>query len=269
MNTSLKSALILQTLHQICLLADAQNLQLNVYADIDSTHLTLLKHLSSGVLTSPQALLAEFQTAGIGQNHRNWYGEAYANVYLSYACRLHPTPTRLEGLSLALGLSMAQTLEKQGIEEVKVKWSNDIYVQNRKLAGILINLETLSDGNIYAVISVGMNVNMLQDNPQIDQPWISLRQITGEFHDRNLLAAQLLASIITTIDIFCNHGFTAFMDHWSNYDALKNKMVLLINPQQTVKGVAVGVNVRGQLLIQQADGTIHGYHGGTVRLLSH
>src|SRR5262245_25319121 len=201
-----------------------QNIFIEIFPEIDSTHLALMKSLSCKDTPLPRVLLAEFQKAGIGQMQKKWCGSAAENLYFSYACALSKNLMQLEGLSLVIGLVVANILEEIGVDDVRVKWPNDVYCQGKKIAGILVNTELVNTEmddakinnaktsdlrTIRTVISVGLNINMMPVNgneARIDQPWTSLRLISGKIYDRNLIAASLIVELYKTLEAFKAHG---------------------------------------------------------------
>ena len=105
---------------------------------IDSTNQYLLDRI--GELKSGDACVAEYQHAGRGRRGRKWFSPFGANLYLSMFWRLEQGPAAAIGLSLVIGIVMAEVLRKLGADKVRVKWPNDLYLQDRKLAGNLVEL---------------------------------------------------------------------------------------------------------------------------------
>ncbi|PPY07395.1 biotin--[acetyl-CoA-carboxylase] synthetase, partial [Cronobacter sakazakii] len=105
---------------------------------IDSTNQYLLDRLSE--LESGDACIAEYQQAGRGRRGRKWFSPFGANLYLSMYWRLEQGPAAAIGLSLVIGIVMAEVLHELGAAQVRVKWPNDLYLHDRKLAGILVEL---------------------------------------------------------------------------------------------------------------------------------
>lgn len=105
---------------------------------IDSTNQYLLDRLSE--LKSGDACVAEYQQAGRGRRGRKWFSPFGANLYLSMYWRLEQGPAAAIGLSLVIGIVMAEVLHDLGADQVRVKWPNDLYLNDRKLAGILVEL---------------------------------------------------------------------------------------------------------------------------------
>lgn len=105
---------------------------------IDSTNQYLMDRISQ--LESGDACVAEYQQAGRGRRGRKWFSPFGANLYLSMFWRLEQGPAAAIGLSLVIGIVMAEVLRDLGADKVRVKWPNDLYLLDRKLAGILVEL---------------------------------------------------------------------------------------------------------------------------------
>lgn len=189
-------------------------------------------------------VMVEQQSQGRGRLGRAWYSPLGQNIY----CSLHYclSVNQCSGLSLVVALAVVRALSQLECNlNFSVKWPNDIFVYEKKLGGILIELTRQSE----AIIGIGINCNMnLADD--IDQPWTSLRRVTGTMVDRNQLAAILISQLIDYLRKFEALGFYAFRSEWLSHDYLNGKTVTLMRGNQTLTGVASGVNDQGQLLIK-------------------
>lgn len=202
------------------------------------------------------ACFAEMQTAGRGRFNREWHAPFAQNINLSLQYPSAKDISQLAGLSLAVGLSICQTLEKYNLSKsLKLKWPNDLIYDNKKLGGILIECQTVSNGCHNAIIGIGINVNLLS-NKQIAQPWTSLRNVTGSYIDRNRLSGQLLDDLLDHINTFINLGLAPFSKRWKSYDYLHGKQITLGNFNNKISGIVHGINQQGYLLLKQKNGII-------------
>ena len=108
------------------------------------------------------AHMAEQQNSGRGRNNRKWVSPFGQNIYLSLAWRSNLTFSDIEGLSLAIGVQVAESLEELTKEKIKIKWPNDLLINEKKLGGILI--ETSSDGKDALEIIIGIGINVFMQN---------------------------------------------------------------------------------------------------------
>lgn len=142
------------------------------------------------------ALMALEQTAGRGQRGNTWEAEPHKNITLSLMLRPDGLPAvRQFEVSEAVALGVADTLRALGIENVKVKWPNDIYVGDRKICGILIE-NTLGGNRISrSVAGIGLNVNQTEFRSDAPNP-VSVKQLTGREHDIEQLAEDMISRIL-------------------------------------------------------------------------
>lgn len=215
-----------------------------------------------------QACLAETQTAGRGRLNRDWHSPFGKNIYLSCLYPLQKDMSELAGLSLVVGLAVFRVLQTYANQHsLGVKWPNDILCDNKKLAGILIDVQAESHGQCMATIGIGVNVNMLQDENYITQPWISLRALHQKLIDRNQLSAALLNELLRTLKLFEAHGFHHFLNEWLEHDVLQGQDIALKNVDHVVRGKVVGVNEQAHLMLELSDGTIRAFSSGEVSVV--
>src|SRR3990167_8663455 len=140
----------------------------------------------------------EEQTAGRGRFGRTWHSPFGENIYCSGRWRLNHDLKDISGLSLVVGLAIIESLKNYaGEETILIKWPNDLMWKNKKLGGILIELNNQHHGIIDLTIGIGLNVNSQQHAMALsDKPWCSLLQMTGDVLDRN----PLIAGIIVYLD---------------------------------------------------------------------
>ncbi len=240
--------------------------KLEIHQSIESTNACLLDQMSSD-RTSGQACLAEQQTAGRGRRGRQWVSPFGSNIYLSLLWEFTLGPAQLSGLSLAAGLSIVRSLETVGISEIGLKWPNDVYWRERKLAGLLLEVTGESDGPSSVVLGIGINTGMTASQGEsIDQPWVSLREITGGNNiSRNRLTGLVLSNLLQAMHEFEQDGLQPLLNEWQRYDLYHNCPVTLHYGKRSINGVHRGIDATGALLLDH-DGEIEPFHGGEVSL---
>ncbi|WP_422529340.1 bifunctional biotin--[acetyl-CoA-carboxylase] ligase/biotin operon repressor BirA [Serratia fonticola] len=232
---------------------------------VDSTNQYLLDRLAE--LTSGDACIAEYQQAGRGRRGRQWVSPFGANLYLSMFWRLEQGPAAAMGLSLIIGIVMAEVLQRLGAEQVRVKWPNDLYLNDRKLAGILVELTGKTGDAAQLVLGAGINMAMRETNAsQIDQRWINLQE-AGITIDRNELAATLLNELRNSLRQFEIDGLAPFISRWRQLDNFIDRPVKLLIGEQQIFGIARGIDQQGALLLEQ-EGVIKPFIGGEISLRS-
>ncbi|MBD1229422.1 bifunctional biotin--[acetyl-CoA-carboxylase] ligase/biotin operon repressor BirA [Xenorhabdus griffiniae] len=239
------------------------NDRIEVIPVIDSTNQYVLEKLAE--LDSGDACVAEYQYAGRGRRGRKWVSAFGRNLYLSMYWRLEQGPAAAIGLSLVVGIIIAEVLNRQGAESVKVKWPNDLYLDDKKLAGILVELTGKTGDAAHVVIGIGMNISMSSDQQRsINQNWTNLQQ-SGTIIERNKLVAEIIVELKKALIQFENEGLNSFIPRWFELDNFINRSVKLIIGDQEVHGIARGIDQQGALLLD-IDGVITPYIGGEISL---
>lgn len=253
----------IQLLDEQAILSQVTQGNVSVIPVIDSTNQYLLERMHE--MESGAACIAEYQQAGRGRRGRQWFSPFGANLYMSMYWRLEQGPAAAMGLSLVIGIIMAETLRSLGADDVRVKWPNDIYLNDRKLAGILVELTGKTGDAAQIVIGAGINLAMrTADASQINQGWINLQE-AGVTVNRNELAARLINSLREALPLFEQEGLTPFVARWAALDNFINRPVKLLIGEREVHGIARGVNSQGGLLLEQ-DGEIKAWVGGEISL---
>ncbi|TPQ29673.1 bifunctional biotin--[acetyl-CoA-carboxylase] ligase/biotin operon repressor BirA [Methylomonas koyamae] len=242
--------------------------RIEIHDRIQSTNGRLLE-LARESGESGVVCLAEQQTAGRGRRGRKWISPFGHNVYLSILWRFQGGPAVLSGLSLAMGVAVVRALRALGVEEVGLKWPNDIYWRQRKLAGILIEVGGESGGPCHAVMGLGLNVFMPgRDAAEIDQAWVDLHRILadGAHGMRNRLTAELLNHLLPALAAFESRTLAYWLAEWRSYDCMLQRPVCVFLGEQRFSGEAAGIDDQGLLLLRQADGEIRAFASGEVSL---
>jgi BirA family biotin operon repressor/biotin-[acetyl-CoA-carboxylase] ligase len=218
---------------------------------VDSTN-TWLSERSD----DPQVCFAEFQSAGRGRRGRSWVSPFAANLYLSLSWRFDEWPPGFTALGMVTAIAAVRALDSLGVQDVRIKWPNDLIAVGRKLGGVLIDIQGEPPGATRAVIGLGLNVRMPAAAAQdIDQPWMDLATLTdGQPPERNRLAAALVESLVSAMREFADAGFAAFSADWQALDLVAGRAVALHSHEQTVTGVAAGVDEQGALLLKTPQG---------------
>jgi BirA family transcriptional regulator, biotin operon repressor / biotin---[acetyl-CoA-carboxylase] ligase len=208
--------------------------------------------------------LAEHQKAGRGRRGKCWESPYGKNLYLSLGLKFDGSFEGLNGLSLAVGVAVANTLAQFGLA-VALKWPNDVWIDRKKVAGILVEVEGEQDGPLNLIIGIGVNVNMQENDVSIDQPWTSIAVESAGCLDRNILAARIINQLIEMTERFKREGFENIRDQWDKYDGLSGRRVILTSFEKTEPGICRGVDKRGYLLLE-SDGKVRSFAGGELSL---
>jgi len=219
------------------------NFSVETVSEIDSSNTELMRRARAGQ-TDPVLLVAETQSAGRGRWGRQWVSKRSDS--LTFSLGLPVQMQDWSGLSLAVGLSLAESLHPQ----VQLKWPNDLWIEGRKLGGILI--EAASTGlHSYVVIGVGLNIQ-----PQVQEglrtPPAALIDCLPDIdvaETLRLVAAPLVHAVLR----FAQAGFAPLQSRFHARDALRG---LAVQTSDGVEGVALGVDAAGALQIQTASSKV-------------
>lgn len=255
----------IQLLNEELIVSQVQTGKVVVLPVIDSTNQYLLDRISE--LQSGDACVAEYQQAGRGRRGRKWFSPFGANLYLSMYWRLEQGPAAAIGLSLVIGIIMAEVLQELGADDVRVKWPNDLYLGDRKLAGILVELTGKTGDAAQIVIGAGINLAMRNaESDVINQGWVNLQE-AGVHIDRNTLAVRLIDELRTALQSFEQEGLSPWLSRWKKLDNFIDRPVKLIIGEREIFGISRGIDAQGALLLER-DGVIRPWMGGEISLRS-
>jgi BirA family biotin operon repressor/biotin-[acetyl-CoA-carboxylase] ligase len=227
-------------------------LSLRAVAETGSTNSDLLEACRQDA--APQLLVAETQTAGRGRMGRQWQSQTGEALTFSLAWPLQPG-TPLDGLSLAVGVALAEALDPAG-SQLRLKWPNDLWLEGRKLGGVLIETLIQPQGPQAVVVGVGLNCVA----PVMEPPAAGLQQL-----DPRWTPALALAAVVPPlVDLLSPwQGFTpVWQAGYAARDALRGRQVA----GDGVDGLADGISADGLLRLRDADGRVRLLRAGEARL---
>ncbi len=230
---------------------------------IGSTNQYLMDRI--GLLQSGSVCIAEYQSQGRGRRGREWVSPFGCNLYLSMYWRLEAGMAGAMGLSLVVGVAIVEALEKLGIEGIKLKWPNDLYYRDKKLAGILVEMSGQAGAAAHLVIGMGMNLKMATNTQGITQPWSCLADAVEHDIDRNQLAITLINTLKTALSEYEITGMQGFVERWNRLDNYLGREIRLIMGEREVIGISSGINEQGAVLINTDNG-LETYIGGEISL---
>ena len=254
------------TVHQqLSELGVSNDLPLHLHLAIPSTNSWLMHQGTLGA-ASGTVCLAEHQTAGKGRHGRQWISPFGRNIYLSMLWRFDLPPTQLAGLSLASAVGVLRALRELRCDEAGLKWPNDILWQQRKLAGLLLEVSGEASGPSQVVIGLGLNTWLGEEGSLIGQPWVDLCSIPNVLKQpRNHLAAMLIKHLRDVAESYQREGLAAFLDEWHQYDLMIGKQVEIRSANHSQWGEHLGIDRQGALRLK-VDGVEKLFHAGEVSL---
>jgi BirA family biotin operon repressor/biotin-[acetyl-CoA-carboxylase] ligase len=240
-------------------------LQVAVYDTVGSTNDVL--HGKKGQVDLHGAVvIANQQTDGRGRRGRRWCSPAGANLYCSMGWRFNGSLEKLTGLSLAVGAMVAEQIKTHLGVDLQLKWPNDLYYNEQKLGGILVEVLGDDAGGQSVVIGLGLNVNMPEEEgASIERPWTDLRSAVGAEVDRHALAGAVVAGVADGLAQFAESGFAHWHAVWCRRDYLSGRSIV-IDGTPPIAGIACGVDASGALLVESEAGQL-AIAGGEASLL--
>ena len=243
-----------------------------------STNDDLLARWRSGDLIDPVARIARTQTAGKGRAGRSWLATPEDSLCFSLAFPFKRAPAELSGLSLLVGLAVitgiaqACNLSETELQQagLSLKWPNDLLLNNAKLGGILIEGgQAKPDEPTWMIIGIGINLRnaqAIESNLTGGLKVGSLAQLTDSLPDIEYLWLKLIAALENSLSEFDEHGFELYQERWMKWDAYQGQSVCISGlGKDPMYGIAIGVNEKGALLLQQESKTV-AIHAGDVSL---
>lgn len=216
----------------------------------DSTNNYAMGQVKAGLAGAGAVFLALEQTAGKGQRGRSWAAKAGENIMMSAVLApeglsaSNPFP-----LSAAVALGCYHFFKTYGSAEMtRIKWPNDLYWQDRKAGGILIeNLLGANGAWKWAIVGMGLNINQAQFPPELPNP-VSLKQITGKEHDIVQLARELCGSVQGALDELVTKGAPYLIGQYNECLYKRGETIRLKKGQAIFETTVIGVSQHGELI---------------------
>ncbi len=231
----------------------ARRFDVDILAECDSTNSRLLSLAETGAAAG-SVLATERQTGGRGRRGRSWLSASGDSLTFSLLWRFQPNRS-LSGLSLAVGVAVARALEALGVRGITLKWPNDVLLNGRKLAGVLIEMVPGARPQA-AVIGVGMNLRLPREMPEaIRQTAAALSDAGAALPTTSILLAHLLTALHEALHGFAEEGFAGLRQAWLMRHAFEGERVSLLSDfAEPLQGVCRGVDGDGALLLETATG---------------
>ena len=241
----------------------SRELDIEVLWSIDSTNSHLMKKANEP-LDGYRICLAEQQVSGRGRRGRSWISPFGSNLYMSVARKFPRSGADLEGLSIVVGIEIAKVLKLSGVDDVGLKWPNDVILQGGKVAGILVEIGPPTEDSFYVVVGIGVNTRLSrEDSLQIDQPHSTLEGVVD--FSRNNLAGDIIQNVVSGLERFVEHGFAPFASEWDEYNLFRGKQVIVHLGDTIVEGEDAGIDARGNFRLSTENG-VKTFNAGEISL---
>ena len=219
------------------------------FESIDSTNSYLA---STKYSTKPQICITREQTKGKGQHGRNWVSQKDGSIIFSMRKSFNEGMNP-NGLSLIAGMAIIKSIEAEcQLSGLKIKWPNDIYYGDKKLAGILME-NTHYKSNQLVLIGVGINYQLVDTN-EIDEPWVDLSRILNKLPNFQQLTASVINNTLICLEDFQINGLSNLLSEWHHYDMLKGVRIKFRESNIELQGQIDGITHQGALKVLTKDG---------------
>lgn len=204
-------------------------------------------------------VVADAQRAGRGQAGRVWISPAERNLYASLILRPAVTPAQAPLLSLLAAVALVDTLRQEGVS-CGIKWPNDVLIDDRKVAGILTEMETDGERVRFVVVGIGVNVNMTaaelaRELGPIAPTATSLQYVLGREIGRERLLAALLSQLEEWYERFRLHGEAVLQPAWEARSLMAGRRIGARTADAVWEGTAEGIDALGRLRLRRDDGS--------------
>jgi len=223
------------------------------FNSIDSTNLKA-KELANNGAAHGTIVIADEQTAGRGRMGRSWYSESGKNLTFSIILNPQMNQHYIGALSLYAGLSVTQALQQFLQVSPKCKWPNDILIDNKKICGILSE-SIFKDKDLKAVIiGIGLNVNQTIFPGDLNRTATSLALASGREFNRFEVLAKVLQRLETNYKIIQKGLLENILEKWKRFSPMFEKETLVSQNENNIRGIAVGLDLDGGLILQTENG---------------
>jgi BirA family biotin operon repressor/biotin-[acetyl-CoA-carboxylase] ligase len=216
------------------------------YKQLQSTQ-TAVKKIARKNFEEGFIIVAEKQTNSYGRIKRTWSSNA-GGLWFSILLKPSIRPDEAPKLTLILSIALKRTLKEYKVDS-EIKWPNDVFVNGRKIAGVLVEMSAEQDRINWIVAGIGININNKLPEKFADIS-ISLKEVLGREVDRAEFLAEFLAKTEDIYNDFCNIGFGMFVEEYNWNIAYKNKIVTIDDGYNNiVSGVNLGIDKDGRLIV--------------------
>jgi BirA family biotin operon repressor/biotin-[acetyl-CoA-carboxylase] ligase len=238
------------------------------FPSVESTNYVAFNLAGAGA-PEGTVIVADHQTRGRGRMQRTWVSPPAVNLYTSIILRPASTPASSPFLTIMAGVAVAQLLIGYCPQQVQLKWPNDVLINKKKVCGILTEMKTAGSKVDYVIIGIGINLNMQEkDFPfPLAPTGTSLQIETGTSVDRVEFAAKLLDILGALYKVLNREGMQPLRELWLSYSQLVGKSVSVTFAEEVYRGMVMGMDNSGALLVTGEKGRQHRVIAGDVKVI--
>jgi BirA family biotin operon repressor/biotin-[acetyl-CoA-carboxylase] ligase len=241
---------------------------IQLFGTVASTN-SVMRDLAARGAPEGTVVIADEQTAGHGRFGKPWFSPPRVNLYASVLFRPVIQSSEAPGFSFVGPLAVADTIKAEGLDAT-IKWPNDVLVEGKKVAGILVECATIDHRVDYVTIGFGVNLNMTRQELSkalgaSGRAAGSLAEFAGHEIDRNAFAAALLNHLAAWVATYRERDVEALLAAWRDRDILTGRRVEVRGEGPSYEGRVLGVDAQGYLLIRDSLGKRRRVLAGEIR----
>jgi BirA family biotin operon repressor/biotin-[acetyl-CoA-carboxylase] ligase len=233
------------------------------YHRVDSTN-NAAKKLAEEGAPEGTVVIAEQQTKGRGRMNRSWHSPA-GGIWMSVILKPRVPPYQVQGITLVAAVAVVNAIKKVTGLVPLIKWPNDIYLEGKKVCGILTEMKGEVDQVNYLIIGIGLNVN--SDSRQLEKEASgagTLAMYLGQNVDRKSLVREMLSQLETNYFHYCREGISSILNQWRQNSLTLGRNVVLKMGEKVFAGVAEDITPEGGLLLRDHHGRTKVFYSGEV-----
>lgn len=217
-----------------------------------------------GINNAPEGTLviAESQTKGRGRLGRDWFSPKYKGIYLSLLLRPKVLPSQAPVFTLLSAVSICDAIKEVTGLDIQIKWPNDLLIHNKKLGGILTELNAEMDEVRFVVIGIGLNIN--NDKKSLVTGVTSLKEQKKQEINRIELLKEILRKIEANYLVLKEKGASAIIEKWREYNITLGRRVKVFFHKEHIEGQAQDIDIDGGLLVRKDSGLTQKVTAGDV-----
>ena len=238
------------------------------FQELDSTNLEARRQAEAGA-PHGACLAAEHQSAGRGRLDRRWLAPKGTCLLFSLILRPRLRLDQVFGLTSLAALAVCRAVESLSNLQPLIKWPNDVFLNGKKLAGILTEFTSRAENLEFVVVGVGLNVNLTEGQlAKLPAPAASLKAATGQPWDRAVLLARILAQANQLYSQAAPEALPDMTEEYETRSLLANREITVRDGDKVRSGIARGIDQSGALLLEESPGQISVIRHGDVSVLS-
>lgn len=235
---------------------------IHIMRTVDSTN-EEIKRMAHNNAAGGVLVAADIQTAGRGRLGRSWSSQD-GGVYFSFLLRPELAPSDVAAVTLVAGYAVCMVIRRLTGCDAKIKWPNDVIIGNKKVCGILTEMEAQTDRVDFVVIGIGVNINQSHFDEEVSKKATSLFLENGEKMDRSTFLAEVSKSLDKAMKSYLLSISTEDMQQFKSLCATIGRRVSVERNNTHIEGTAVDIFPTGELIIKTDDGRKLPIYSGEV-----